>query len=141
MTNNCPSTLVAGENCTATVTFQPVAGGLRKGQVKFTLKGAASKATSLIGSAALITVSPTVLILFDGQGGTVTVTNPLATSTSVKSVKMFGQFKQTNNCGTLAPGASCTINVTWNYTGFVITGTLEITDNSGTVQYVSITGE
>ncbi len=141
MTNNCPSTLVAGENCTATVTFQPVAGGLRKGQVKFTLKGAASKATSLIGSAALITVSPTVLILFDGQGGTVTVTNPLATSTSVKSVKMFGQFKQTNNCGTLAPGASCTINVTWNYTGFVITGTLEITDNAGTVQYVSITGE
>jgi sugar lactone lactonase YvrE len=141
MTNNCPSTLAAGENCTATVTFQPVVGGLRKGQVKFTLKGAASKSTSLIGSAALITVSPTLLILFDGQGGTVIVSNPLATSTSVKSVKMFGQFKETNNCGTLAPGASCTINVTWNYTGFVITGTMEITDSSGTVQYVSITGE
>jgi sugar lactone lactonase YvrE len=141
MTNNCPATLVAGANCTATVTFQPTTGGLRKGQVKFTLKGAASRATSLSGSAALVTVSPSELIMFDGAGGTVTVTNPLSTSTSLKSVKIIGQFKETNNCGTLAPGASCTINVTWNYTGFVITGTLEVTDISGTVQYVSLTGE
>jgi hypothetical protein len=62
------------------------------------------------------------------------------TSTSIKSVRITGQFKQTNNCGTLAAGASCTINVTW-CSSLVITGTLAVTDASGTVQYVSITGE
>jgi NHL repeat len=140
-TNNCPTMLAAGQSCLATVTFDPTVGGLRKGAVKFTLKGAASKSAAVSGSGALVTVSPTVLIMFEGQGGTVTVTNPLSTSTSLKSVKIVGQFTETNNCGTIAPGASCTINVNWNYTGFVITGTLEVTDISGTVQYVSLTGE
>src|SRR6202022_2376539 len=60
--NNCPSALSAGQNCTATVTFQPTTGGLRKGSVKFTLKGAASKSTSASGSGALITGSPTGLL-------------------------------------------------------------------------------
>jgi len=141
MTDNCPSALAPGQDCTATVTFQPVAGGARKGSVTFTLKGAASKSVSLSGSGALIAVSPAELILYDGQSGTITVTNPLTTSTSIKRVKMFGQFRHTNNCGTLAAGASCTIHVNWNYTGFVITGTVEITDSSGTVQYVLLTGE
>jgi len=140
-TNTCPTTLAAGQSCVATVTFQPTTGGLRKGSVKFTLKGAASKSTALSGSGALITLSPATLIMYDGAGGTVTVTNPLTTSTSVKSIKIVGQFKQTNNCTTLAPGASCTINVTWSYTGLVITGVLEVTDSSGTVQYVLMTGE
>jgi hypothetical protein len=141
MTHNCPSTLSAGASCVATVLFQPTAGGLRKGAVKFALKGAASRSVVLSGSGALVTLNPTELILFDGAGGTVTVTNPLSTSTSIKSVKMFGQFKETNNCTTLAPGASCTINVSWVYNGYVITGTLEVIDASGTAQYVSITGE
>ncbi|HLZ43583.1 MAG TPA: choice-of-anchor D domain-containing protein [Candidatus Sulfotelmatobacter sp.] len=141
ITQNCPPTLLAGQNCTATVTFQPTAGGLRKGSVKFSVKGVASKSVPVSGSAALITVSPTTLIMFYGQSGTVTVTNPLSTSTSVQSVKILGKFHQTNNCGTLAPGASCTITVTWNYNGFVITGTLEVTDAASTVQYVSLTGE
>ncbi|HVN03969.1 MAG TPA: choice-of-anchor D domain-containing protein [Bryobacteraceae bacterium] len=141
MTHNCPSTLAAGGYCTATVTFQPVTGGLRKGSIAFTLEGVSSKSVAVAGNAALITVTPSELILFDGLSGTVTVTNPLTTSTSLQSVKISGHFKQTNNCGTLAPGASCTINVTWVYTGFVVTGTLAVTDASGTVQYVSITGE
>ena len=93
------------------------------------------------GSGALVTVSPTSLVMFDGTSGTVTVTNPLSTSTSLKSVKTLGQFSETNHCGTIAPGGSCTITVNWSYNGFVITGTLEVTDASGTVQYVSLTGE
>ncbi len=141
MTHNCPTTLAAGQSCLATVTFQPTVGGLRKGAVKFTLKGAASRSTSVSGSGALVTLSPTSLIMFDGASGTVTVTNPLSTSTSLKSVKTLGQFTETNNCGSIAPGGSCTITVNWSYNGFVITGTLEVTDATGTVQYVSLTGE
>ncbi len=93
MTHNCPPTLAAGQNCTATVTFQPAAGGLRKGSVEFALGGVPSKSVPVSGS------------------------------------------------GALAPGASCTVNVSWIYTGYVITGTLEVTDGAGTVQYVSLTGE
>ncbi len=141
ITHNCPSALSAGQSCTSTVTFQPAAGGVRKGSVEFALAGAASKSVSVAGSGALITVSPPQLILFEGQGGTVTVTNPLPTSTSVTSIKITGKFRQTNNCGTLAPGASCTIHVSWSYNGYVITGTLAVTDSAGTVQYVSLTGE
>jgi hypothetical protein len=110
--------------------------------VKFTLSGASNQSVATSGSGALITLHPTSLVMFDGQSGTVTVTNPLTTPTSVKMIKIIGQFKQTNTCsGTLNPGASCKITVTWTYNGFVITGLLEVQDSSGTVQYVTLTGE
>jgi len=141
LAHNCPATLLAGQNCMASITFQPTTGGLRKGSANFTLSGTASKSAPLSGSAALITLSPTVLIMIDGQSGTVTITNPLTSATTLQSVKIYGHFKQTNNCSTLNPGASCAITVTYNYTGYVITGTLAVTDASGTTQYVSLTGE
>jgi NHL repeat len=140
MTNNCPATLAAGQSCTATMTFQPATGGLRKGSVKFTLKGAASKSTSLTGSGALVTLSTTELIMFACASGSVTVTNPLSASTSIKSVRVTKPFSETNNCSTLASGASCTVTVNW-CSSTPITGTLTVTDASGTSQYVSLTGE
>jgi sugar lactone lactonase YvrE len=140
ITNNCPPTLLAGQNCLATVIFQPATGGLRKGSVKFTLKGAASKSTTVSGSGALVTVSPSLLIMFACASGKATVTNPLSSSTSLKSVKVSRPFTETNNCGTLAPGASCTITVNW-CSSTPITGILTVTDISGTAQYVSLTGE
>jgi sugar lactone lactonase YvrE len=140
MTHNCPSKLLAGQSCTATVTFQPTTGGLRKGQVKFTLKGAQSRSTSVSGSGALVTLSTNLLIMFACAPGQVTVTNPLGSSTSIKSVKVTKPFSETNNCGTLAPGASCTITVHW-CSSTPITGVLAVTDASGTAQFVSLTGE
>ena len=141
LTHDCPATLVGGQSCSASIMFRPIAGGLRKASATFSLTGASSKSAALSGNGALISVSPTVLIMYDGLGGTVTVTNPLSAPSTVKSIKVYGQFKQHNNCGALAPGASCTINVSWVYTGYVITGTLAVTDSSGTTQYVSMTGE
>jgi sugar lactone lactonase YvrE len=140
ITHNCPSTLLAGQSCLATVTFQPTTGGLRKGSVKFTLKGATSRSVSLSGSGALVTLSTNLLVMFNCASGTVTVTNPLNSSTSIKSVRVTKPFTQTNNCGTLASGASCTITVNW-CSSTPITGTLTVTDASGTPQYVSLTGE
>ncbi len=140
MTHNCPSKLLAGQSCMATVTFQPTTGGLRRGQVKFTLKGAQSRSTSVSGSGALVTLSTNLLIMFACAPGQVTVTNPLASSTSIKSVKVTRPFTETNNCGTLAPGASCTVTVHW-CSGTPITGVLAVTDASGTSQFVSLTGE
>jgi streptogramin lyase len=139
-TNNCPATLSGGQSCSATVTFQPIVGGLRKGAVDFTLTGAPSKSTQLSGSAALVTLSTNSLIMFACVPGTVTVTNPLSSSTSLKSVKVTKPFRETNNCGTLGAGASCTVTVNW-CSSTPITGILAVTDASGTTQYVTITGE
>jgi streptogramin lyase len=140
MTHNCPARLAAGASCTATVTFQPTTGGSRKGQVKFTLKGAASKAASLSGSGALVTLSTNSLIMFACASGSVTVTNPLSSATSVKSVRVTKPFSETNSCRSLAPGASCTVTVNW-CSSTPITGVLTVTDASGTPQYVTMTGE
>lgn len=140
ITHNCPSTLQAGQSCSATVTFQPAAGGLRKGSVKFALMGAASKSATVSGYGALVTVSPSVLIMYACAPGTVTVKNPLSTSTSLQSVKVTRQFTEKNNCGTLAPGASCSVTVNW-CSSTPLLGVLTVTDASGTPQYVSLTGE
>ena len=78
--------------------------------------------------------------MFACAPGMVTVTNPLNSSTSIKSVKVTNNFRQASNCGTLASGASCTITVSW-CSSTPITGTLTVTDASGTPQYVSLTGE
>jgi hypothetical protein len=78
--------------------------------------------------------------MFACASGTVTVTNPLSTSTSLNSVKVTKPFRQANNCATLASGASCTVTVSW-CSSTPITGTLAVTDASGTTQYVSMTGE
>lgn len=142
VTNNCPGSLAGGQNCSASVIFKPTTGGLRKGTVTFKLSGAKSKSVPVSGSGALVTVYPSFMVLYEGQSGTVTVTNPLTTSTTLKSVKIFGSaFSQTNNCATIAPGASCSITVNFLYSGLPVTGTLVVTDSSGTQQYVLLTGE
>lgn len=141
LTHNCPAALGGGHSCSASISFQPTAGGLSKASAAFNLAGAGSKTAPLSGNGALISLSPTSLTMFEGQQGTVTVTNPLSTPTAVSSVKISALFTQTNNCGALAPGASCTINVFPQYSGQVTIGTLAVTDSSGTTQYVSLTGE
>jgi sugar lactone lactonase YvrE len=140
VTNNCPLSLAGGSSCSASAVFKPTAGGLRKGALTFTLAGAVSQAVSMSGSGALVTVSPSELIMYECANGNVAVSNPLSTSTSIKSVSVSGQFTQTNNCSTLSPGASCTVTVSW-CSLTPITGTLTITDSSGTAQYVPLTGE
>jgi sugar lactone lactonase YvrE len=141
-TNNCPATLAGGESCSASVIFEPTTGGARKGALNFAVTGATARPAGLGGFGALVTVSPSQLILYDGASGTVTITNPLTTSTTLASIQISGPtFRQKNNCGTLAPGASCQVTISWLYSGVPVLGTLVVTDSSGTRQYVSITGE
>lgn len=140
LAHNCPATLAGGQNCSAAIFFRPTTGGLRKGTATFKVKGAVARPVPLSGSGALISASPTYLILYEGAGGQVTVTNPLNTATAVTSVQIYGPFGETNNCGALAPGASCTINITWGGIGVAV-GELAIKDSSGTITYVGMTGE
>ncbi len=74
---------------------------------------------------------------------TVTVTNSGSAKLTVSSLGISGDFAQTNNCiAGVAPGASCTISVTFTPTGYgTRTGFLVITDNAASSpQTVALTG-
>jgi hypothetical protein len=74
---------------------------------------------------------------------TVTLSNNGTATLSITKIATSGDFAQTNNCGTtLAPNASCTINVTFTPTAIGSrTGALSVTDNaSGSPQSVSLSG-
>ena len=97
-----------------------------------------------------VTVSPASLTFALETVGTtaaaqaVTLTNSGQVALTLTSIAASGDFAQTNNCGTsVAPGASCTIAVTFTPTvAGSRTGTLTITDNaSGSPQTVALGGE
>jgi hypothetical protein len=100
--------------------------------------------------AAAVTFSPTSLdfgsVLYNTTSTprTVTVTSSGNADLTITSVATTGSFTQTNDCPTtaMAPGASCTITVTYTpkVTG-AETGTVTVTDNAtGSPQTVNVTG-
>ncbi|MEV6929903.1 choice-of-anchor D domain-containing protein [Dactylosporangium sp. NPDC051485] len=61
----------------------------------------------------------------------VTFTNTGTAAASVSGVSVTGDFSQTNNCGSIAVGASCTVNVSFRPTASgTRTGTLTVTSNA-----------
>jgi hypothetical protein len=61
----------------------------------------------------------------------VTVTNSSTATASVSSVAATGDYSQTNNCGTVAAGASCTVNVSFRPTASgARSGVLTIVSNA-----------
>jgi FG-GAP-like repeat/Cep192 domain 4/FG-GAP repeat len=122
--NTCGSTLAVAASCTISVQFRPSVVGTRTGAVTITDSATGSPQTvSLSGSGTFLSVSLTSLNFGDVSKGqtsppqTVTLTNFAKTSQSV-SIRISGgnsgEFAQTNTCGTtLAPGASCSISVTF----------------------------
>jgi len=149
-TNICPGTLPAGQSCAATVAFVPSAAGSRTGSIAFNFGSSATKSVSLTGIGVLVAVSPTALNFGTIPTSdrptplTVSVSNPGVSAAGIASVtlKGAGVYRLKNPCpATLAVGASCTITVTFTpQTNKYYTATLTITDGSGTVQKVPITG-
>ncbi|MER7004353.1 choice-of-anchor D domain-containing protein [Dactylosporangium sp. NPDC000555] len=61
----------------------------------------------------------------------VTITNTGTAAASVSGVTTSGEFSQTNNCGSVAVGASCVVNVSFRPTASGSrTGTLTVTSNA-----------
>jgi hypothetical protein len=151
-TNNCPSTLPAGSNCTFNITFTPTAAGTRNGSVTLSDNLSNSPQTvALTGTAYVtaITASPssvtfgTQTLNTSSAAQVVTVTNASASAVTVSSVVVAGDFAQTNNCSTVAAnGGTCSISVTFAPTATGIrTGSLTISDNAqGSPLTVSLTG-
>ncbi|MBF9066530.1 choice-of-anchor D domain-containing protein [Streptacidiphilus fuscans] len=139
-TNTCGSSIAANGSCTVSVTFSPTATGSRTGSLTVNAGGVTNTvALSGTGTAPgpVLGASPAGLTFGDTAVGAtastqaVTVTNSGTTSASVSGVSVSGDFTQTNNCGTVAVGASCTVNVGFAPTAAgTRTGTLTVTSNA-----------
>lgn len=148
--NTCGSSVAAGKQCTVTVTFAPTVTGKRYGGVTVTPAAPEIPQTiSLMGVGLAVTYSPHKLTFSSQIVGTksppqtVKVTNPGNAPLIMGAIAATGDFSQTNNCtASLAPGTSCTINVTFAPTATgTRTGTVSITDSDfGSPQVVTLTG-
>lgn len=152
-TNNCGSSIAAGASCTVSVKFSPTATGSRSGNLTVTASGITNTiplsgtgvAPGPIVSADPSSLSfPGTIVGSSSASQTVTLTNTGTTSATVSGVTASGDFSQTNTCGTLAVGASCTVTVTFRPTASgTRSGSVTVTsnaNNSPTVIAVSGSG-
>jgi Pectate lyase superfamily protein/F5/8 type C domain/Abnormal spindle-like microcephaly-assoc'd, ASPM-SPD-2-Hydin len=139
-TNNCGSSIAANGSCTVNVTFTPTATGSRTGMLTVDAGGATDvvevSGTGATGGPAL-SASPASLTFPGTAIGTsaatqsVSVTNTGTSSATISGVSVSGDYSETNNCGTLAVNASCTVTVTFTPTATGSrTGTLTVTSNA-----------
>jgi hypothetical protein len=151
-TNTCKSSVAVSGSCTLSVTFKPTAAGTRTGVVTITDNASPTAQTVSLtgtGTAPVVTLSPTSLTFPAQKLGTsssaqsVTLRNTGNASLTITSIKVSGNFSETNTCGSfVAASASCTLSVTFKPTAIgTRTGTLTITDNANpATQTVSLTG-
>lgn len=140
--------LAPAESCRAEVTFNPLYPGLRQGSITFTdpnsRVGPASAAFSGRGIGPIVSFSHSrTLTAVVGEGPSLpevlTVTNEGDTDLSISGISFVGENASRfaivgGRCkpgGHVAPGANCTIQVTYSPTtaGFV-PGELQLTDNA-----------
>jgi hypothetical protein len=159
-TDNCLGSVAVGASCNINVTFTPTATGTLTGTVTITNNVTSSPlAAPLTGTGIAATLiaslSPSSLTFTNQMVGSTSAAQGIALSNTGNSALTLSglaisgtnatDFAQTNNCGgSVAAGASCTINVTFApaATGTRI-GTLSITDNATSPtspQTVALTG-
>jgi hypothetical protein len=150
-TNTCGSSIAANGSCTVSVKFAPTAAGSRNGSLTVNA-GGTTNTVSLSGTGTapgpVLNTDPASLSFAGTVVGssataqTVTVTNSGTASASISAVAATGDFSQTNNCSTLAVGASCTVTVGFKpTTGGARAGTLTVTSNANnSPTTVSLTG-
>ncbi|MFC4033132.1 choice-of-anchor D domain-containing protein [Streptomyces polygonati] len=139
-TNTCGSSIAANGSCTVNVTFKPTATGARTGTLTVNAGGITNTVTlSGTGTAPGPVLNATpgglsfggTVVGSTAAAQTVTVTNSGTTSATVSNVAVTGDFSQTNNCSTIAVGASCAVTVSFKPTaGGTRSGNLTVTSNA-----------
>ena len=152
---NCPGAgamLAAGANCTIQVTFTPTASGSRTGTLSVASSGSSAPLTVTLtgtGTQAELTLSPAALTFGSvAQGSSAplleTLTNNGTTAITGLAFAATGDFAVTFPCSatTLAPGASCTAQITFRPIALgARTGTLTVTSSDpGSPATVALTG-
>jgi phospholipase C len=149
-TNNCTTAPVnPGHFCTVTYKFTPTALGTRTGAITLT-SNLGTQTVALTGTGTDVGVSVKGLNFGNQVIGTtspaaaVKITNNNTVNLNITRLVLNNPpFSQTNNCiGAIAPGAFCTINVSFKPTvAGPVPGTLTITDDDITgTQTVPLTG-
>jgi YVTN family beta-propeller protein len=148
-TNNCvsDSPIPGNGTCTIATTFTPTAAGGRTGSVTI-LDGAGTQAIALSGNgiAPVLSLSPASIsfgnqtVVTSSSPQSVVLSNDGSSSLLVSDIAVSGDFGQTNNCGTVAAGGNCTLQITFmpSLPG-ARTGTLTATTTAG-VGTVSLSG-
>jgi hypothetical protein len=143
-TNNCGSSVAAGASCTVNVTFKPTQPGTRNGTLSIADNAPGSPQTvTLAGTGTEVKLPGQSINFGDQQVGTtgppvpVTLSNVGSTTLDIFGIRIEGadpgDFVETNNCGnSVAPGASCTITLTFAPTSIGLrTAGLVVYDNGG----------
>jgi len=152
ISNSCPitpSTLQQGplgNTCPVGVSFTPTAAGARSATITITdsAPGSPTKITlsgTGVAQTKVLAVTPTTLVFGPQVTGTtsaqqnITVTNTGNFSVNFTNVTVTTNYALANECtGTLSPGTTCTIGITFTPTGLTgtktIAGSVTITDNS-----------
>jgi uncharacterized repeat protein (TIGR01451 family) len=151
-TNTCGSSVAVGASCTITITFTPVATGIRTGAITITSNAPGSPPVITltgVGASPNVSISTSLLVFAAQPVGTtspaqsVTLSNSGASALAISSITLTGDFAQSNTCGaSLAAGSSCVITVTFTPTlAGPASGVLTITDNgSGSPRVVGLSG-
>ena len=154
-TTTCGSSIAAGGKCTVSVTFTPTAAGTRTGSLAVNLStGAQTVSLTGIGSSSsatgVLSLSPSPVTfnngytIGDNPSQAVTVTNTSSSSAGIAAIGLSGDpsLTQRNNCpASLAAGATCKITVTFQPVAYgTFTSTLTLTESSGALDTVSVTG-
>jgi hypothetical protein len=149
--SGCPATLAAKGNCVISVTFTPSVLGTNQGTLTVTDSANTSPQTaSLTGTGVQPVTFNQTSLAFGNQvvntnsaPKTVTLTNNQSVPLNISSITTGSSSFTATNCATpIAPGGSCTINVTFTpaSTGS-LTGTLTVADDANTSpQTVSLSG-
>jgi hypothetical protein len=151
-TNTCGTSLPSKGSCSVNVTFTPSAHASRSGLLQIITNDAGSPQSVVLSGKGVIPVIslPAGPLTFSAQQvGTASTQQPVSLSNTgdgslaISNVAVTGDFSETSICGTsVAPAASCTINVTFAPTvSGNRTGSLTITDDAaGSPHSISLTG-
>jgi methionine-rich copper-binding protein CopC len=124
-TNDCPSSLNPGANCTITIKFHPTTKGVFHDAVSVTDNAPANpQKVPLTGTGTYVQLVPTKLNFGTQPVGTrslakkITLTNKGSVAVNISGIAITGtdagDFAETNTCGkSVASGASCFIKVTF----------------------------
>jgi hypothetical protein len=151
-TNTCSTAIPAGSSCVASVSFTPAPAGAASGSltVNFTgTGGTLSVPLAGTGTQPMAVVAPASLQFSSQAIGSpsaaqsVTLSNQGNGPLNISSIRVSGDFSQTNNCGTsAAAGSDCSVYVVFTpQAAGARNGQVTINDDaSGIPQTISLTG-
>jgi hypothetical protein len=153
-TNNCGASVSISGGCTVNVTFTPTAAGNRLGAITIVDSAAGGpQAIRLFGwgtsgTSPAIGLSHASLNFGNQVNGTtsaaqtVTVTNSGTAALTIATVTPSGDFSASGCVTSLAPAATCTLNITFTPTATGLRrGTVTLSDNaSGSPQVIRLFG-